>query len=219
MKFIDLSLTLKQGMQYYKSGLHPQVEIIQIGNMKQHKRETRKITLGTHSGTHIDAPKHFLGGNRSVEKIKLNKLVGKAQVLNFSKAKNKSKICVDDVKKQLSSKKLPKKLLFRFDWTDKYYGTKNYYKNHPYLSDKLCRWIVKKKIDLIGLDTPQPDNPNDTNTLRDGINHKILLKKKVVIVEYLINLKKIKKKYVNFYCCPIKIKDGDGAPSRCFVIE
>lgn len=218
MKFIDLSLTYKNGMQYYKSGLHPPVKITQLGYMKHHNRETRRITLGTHSGTHIDAPKHFLGGSHSVEKIKLNKLIGEAQVLNFSKVKKKTKVCIADVEKQLLIKKVPKKLLFRFDWTDKHYGKTNYYTDHPYLSERLCRWLVEKNIDLIGLDTPQPDNPKDTNTSRDGINHKILLKKNIVIVEYLINLKKIKKKYVNFYCCPLKIKDGDGSPSRCFVI-
>ena len=48
------------------------------------------------------------------------------------------------------------------------------------------------------MDTPQPDNPNDKNFAHDGINHKILLSNNVLIVEYLTNLKKIKKKTFYF---------------------
>ena len=216
MNFIDLSLTYKTGMQFYNSGLHPKVKITQIGFIKKHKRETRKIEFGTHSGTHIDAPRHFLGGNKSVDNIPLSSLVGEAHILNFSKAKKKVEICIKDVIDILPKKKFPKMIIFRFDWTDRYYGKKNFYFDHPFLSDKLCKWFVKKKIKLLGFDTPQPDNPKDTHSHRDGINHKILLAKNVVIVEYLTNLSKIKKKKFNFFCCPLKIKDGDGSPARCF---
>lgn len=216
MKFIDLSLTYKNGMQYYPSGIHPEVKITQLGFMKKHKRETRKIEMGTHSGTHIDAPRHFLGGNKSVDSIPIKNLVGDATVLNFSKLKKKTPVCINDVKKIIKTRKFPKMIIFRFDWTDRFYGKKNFYFDHPYLTDTLCNWLVKKKIKLLGVDSPQPDNPKDTLTHRDGINHKILLGNDIVIVEYLTNLKKIKKKNIKFYCCPLKIKDGDGSPARCF---
>jgi len=70
---------------------------------------------------------------------------------------------------------------------------------------------------LIGLDCPQPDNPlNSFGSKNDAENHKILLKNNIIILEYLINLKKIKKKKFELFVCPLKIKNGDGAPSRCF---
>lgn len=216
MKFIDLSLTYKNGMQRYHSPIHPEVKITQLGFMKKHKREVRKIEFGTHSGTHVDAPRHFLGGNKSVENIPIENLVGKARILDFSNAKKRQAICIKDVQKKIKNNKFPKMIIFRFDWTDRYYGKNNFYFEHPYLTDKLCRWLVKKKIKLLGVDSPQPDNPSDTLTHRDGINHKILLGNDIVIVEYLTNLKKIKKNIINFYCSPLKIKDGDGAPARCF---
>ena len=124
MKFIDLSLTYKNGMQYYPSGIHPEVKITQLGFMKKHKRETRKIEMGTHSGTHIDAPRHFLGGNKSVDSIPIENLVGDATVLNFSKLKKKTPVCINDVKKIIKTRKFPKMIIFRFDWTDRFYGKK-----------------------------------------------------------------------------------------------
>ena len=99
MKFIDLSLTYKNGMQYYPSGIHPEVKITQLGFMKKHKRETRKIEMGTHSGTHIDAPRHFLGGNKSVDSIPIENLVGDATVLNFSNLKKKHQYVLMMLKK------------------------------------------------------------------------------------------------------------------------
>ena len=109
-------------------------------------------------------------------------------------------------------------LIFRFDWTDKYYESKIFYTDHPYLSSEVCRWIVKNKIRFIGMDTPQPDNPNDKNIMHDGINHKILLSNNILIVEYLTNLKKIKKNSFLFSGAPLNIKNSDGSPLRAIGI-
>jgi len=70
------------------------------------------------------------------------------------------------------------------------------------------------------LDTPQPDNPkNGRHAPKDAPNHKILLSKDIYIVEYLINLKDLQSDSVFLVVAPLKIKDGDGAPVRCFAIE
>ena len=82
--FHDLSKRMRYH-DYFYTNLH---NIDNLPNfMKKHKRETRKIEMGTHSGTHIDAPRHFLGGNKSVDSIPIENLVGDATVLNFSKLK------------------------------------------------------------------------------------------------------------------------------------
>lgn len=76
---------------------------------------------------------------------------------------------------------------------------------------------MHKKIDLIALDAPQPDNPlNTRGSKRDAENHKIFLGNNVLIAEYLINLSKIKKKIFELFICPLKINKGDGSPARCF---
>ena len=92
---------------------------------------------------------------------------------------------------------------------DKRSNRNNYFKDHPYLSKKACQWLASKKIKLIALDCPQPDNPkNSKGSPCDAENHKVFLGKNIIIVEYLINLRKIKKDYLICLYAPLKLITG-----------
>ena len=219
LNFIDLSLQITSGMQKYHANYHPVTKIVKTANHKNYKREVRKIITGTHSGTHIDAPVHFINYGKSIDKYKLNHFLGPARLLNFSRVKNRTEISLESVKKITKNKLSEKIIIFRFDWTDKFYGKKNFYIDHPFLSPELCRWLVKKKVKLIGIDIPQPDNPfNTRNSSNDGINHKILLSNDVLILEYMTNLQNIKKNSFFFVGAPLNIKESDGSPCRALAI-
>jgi kynurenine formamidase len=70
------------------------------------------------------------------------------------------------------------------------------------------------------MDTPMPDNPkNGKGTANDSPNHKIFLGQGVILVEYLCNLKAIKKSKVQLIVLPLKITGSDGSPVRCVAIE
>lgn len=217
-KIIDLSFTIHSGMQVFSSPWHPAVAITQLAFHHKQNRETRKIVMGTHAGTHTDAPRHFIKNGKTIDKIPLDVYVGPATVLNFTKIPQKTEIDLTTLKKALG-KNSCERIICRFDW-DKHYGKKKYYTDHAFFSEDACRWLVKNGCRLMALDTPQPDNPqNGFGSGNDAPNHKILLGKGVVLVEYLTNLKKITKSRVQLFAAPLKIKDGDGAPARCFVIE
>lgn len=213
-KFVDLSLIFKNNMQKYSAN-HPKVQISKTVSFQNFNRQISKIIIGSHSGTHVDAPRHFIKNGYTIDKFPPEMFCGNAILLNFSGIKKKTKISIKDVKLKLNKKIIRKKILiFRFDWTDKFYGKKNFYTDHPYLSTELCKWLVKEGVKIIGLDTPQPDDPNNKLAKNDGINHKILLSKNILIIEYLTNLKNIKKENFYFYGFPINIKDADGSPLR-----
>ena len=217
-KIIDLTMNIEEGMQTFAAHWHPLVEITQLGRHGIENRETRKIVLGTHTGTHMDAPRHFIRNGTTVEQIPLEQLVGKATVIDFSHASNFQQMEVEDLEKALGDHPI-ERLIIRFDW-DRKLGTNEYYTDHPYLSEKVCRCVVHNGCLLIALDTPQPDNPqNGRGAKKDAPNHKILLGNNVIIVEYLVSIKEIKQPEVSLIVAPLKIKEGDGAPVRCFVIE
>lgn len=211
-------MTIKEGMQTFAAHWHPFVEITQLGRHGIENRETRKLTLGTHTGTHIDAPRHFIPEGETVEQIDMDRLIGKAAVLDFSELDDFVEISKEMLKEKVNNRTI-EKLIFRFDW-HKRLGTNAYYSDHPYLSEDACQWLVMQGCKLIALDTPQPDNPkNHRMAPKDAPNHKILLGAGVIIVEYLIDLDKIVQPEVSLYVAPLKIENGDGAPARCFVIE
>lgn len=218
-RIIDLSMMIEEGMQTFCVHWHPLVEITQMGRHGIENRETRKITLGTHTGTHVDAPRHFVKDGETIENIPLDCLVGPATVLDFSDAHDFQEIHVADLKSAIG-KHPRERLIFRFDWDKRALGTNRYYTDHPFLSEEACEWLVDNGCRLIALDTPQPDNPeNGRGAKKDAPNHRILLGQNTIIVEYLVNICEIRNPEVELVVAPIKIKQGDGAPARCFVIE
>lgn len=217
-KVTDLTLTIHEGMQTFPTHWHPFVEITQLGRFGIEDRETRKITLGTHTGTHMDAPRHFIPGGETIENISLEQLCGKATLLDFSELPEKTEITPSMLEEAVGNRGW-ERLLVRFDW-DKHLGHMKYYNDHPFFSEAACELMMKKGMRVIALDTPQPDNPlNGRGAEKDAPNHKIILGGGAIIVEYLTNIKELKSPELELYVAPLKIKDGDGAPVRCFAIE
>ncbi len=216
---IDLTMMIEEGMQTFPTLWHPFVEITQLGRHGLENRETRKLILGTHTGTHIDAPRHFIKEGLTVEHLGLEKLVGKAAVLDFTTTAGPNyRLEIEDLKTALNGRSVDR-LLLRFDW-DQNLGSMKYYDECPYLSDEAAQWLVDEGCFLIGMDTPMPDNPkNGKSSENDSPVHKILLGNNVIIVEYMTNISKLPThSYVQLVVAPLKIREGDGAPARVFAI-
>lgn len=217
MKIIDLSLTLREGMMTFPVHWHPSVEITQLGRFEVEGRETRKITMGTHTGTHVDAPRHFIPGGATIENEDLGKYYGPACVLDFSDLSDKTEISLDMLKARLPLDH-PNRLLFRFDW-DLRLNNREYYSHHPFLSEEAADFLVTIGVVLVGFDSPMPDNPlNGSGSERDSPNHTIFLSNGVVILEYLTNLRELGKHWFTLSALPLKIQQGDGAPVRAVAI-
>lgn len=217
-RIIDLTYPIHEGMTTYPRYWHPKVEITQLGRLNIEGRETRRVVLGTHTGTHCDAPCHFIEGGNTIDLIPLDILIGPAVVLDFSKKRPLQEIEVSDFEEHLGNN-IPERLVLRFDWSD-FWDTLEYYKNHPFISISAAQWIARKGIRLLAMDTPTPDRPsNIKDTVKDSPIHKILLSKGIVLVEYLCNLKGINQREIELIVLPLKIIDGDGSPARCIAIE
>jgi arylformamidase len=216
-KIIDLTMTIEEGMQTFPTHWHPFVEITQLGRHGLENRETRKIVMGTHTGTHIDAPRHFIPSGKTVDQLDNEQLIGPATVLDFTDFGPGMEITAKHLAKKMGTNPADRVLL-RFDW-DRFLGTMDYYNHSPFLSEEASHWLVDNGCILLGMDTAMPDNPvNGKNGPKDSPNHKILLGNGVVLLEYLVNLKAIYQPTFKLIVAPLKIRDGDGAPSRVFAI-
>ncbi|RWX22697.1 cyclase family protein, partial [Rhizobium leguminosarum] len=89
---IDLTMTLREGIMTFPVHWHPVVEITQLGRFEVEGRETRKIVLGTHTGTHVDAPRHFVPKGTTIENTDLDIYYGPARVLDFTHLPDKTEI-------------------------------------------------------------------------------------------------------------------------------
>lgn len=203
-------------MQTFAAYWHPNVEVVQLGRHGIENRETRKLVLGTHTGTHIDAPRHFIPNGLTVDRIPLDQLNGPCELLDLSQIPRKTEVSLDTLLAALDGRSV-ERLIIRFDG-DLYLNTMEYYTDQPWLSEECCQWLVDHGCRLLGLDVAMPDNPvNRRGTLNDSPNHKILLSHNVVILEYLVNLASIEINSPELIVAPLLVKHGDGAPVRCFV--
>lgn len=217
-RIVDLTYPIHEGMTTFPSHWHPVVEVTILGRHGIENRETRKVVLGTHTGTHCDAPRHFVPGGQTVDDLRLETLIGPAVVVDLSKSCPSQELDVADLEKELGRREV-ERLVLRFDWSD-HWGTREYYTAHPFISEAAARWVVDRGVKLLAMDTPMPDNPaNGWGSDRDSPNHKILLGSGVILVEYLCNLRELSRSEIDLVVLPLKIKEGDGAPARCVAVE
>lgn len=217
-RIIDLTFPVHAGMTVFPAPWHPQVEVTVMGRHGFENRETRQLLIGSHTGTHCDAARHFVPGGGTVDELPLDVLTGPAAVADLSgQAKTTAAFTAADLKRRLPAK--CSRVLLRYDWSDRW-GSPDYYRGYPYLTPDAADWLIDQGVVLLGMDTPSPDHPDHgRNHATDSPIHKQLLAAGVVLVEYLCNLRAVRGPTVDFYALPLKLKGGDGAPARCIAIE
>ncbi len=214
-RVVDLTLSIEEGMTTFPVHWHPSVEISQLGRLHYEKRETRKLVIGTHTGTHMDAPRHFIPGGATIDQIPPALFVGDCVLVDLTDFGPFQEVTKADMERALGGRR-PKRLMMRFDWSDQIW-TDRYYTDHPFISEECAQYLVDIGVKLLAMDTPMPDNPkNGRNSDNDSPNHYILLGADVILVEYVTNLKALGDvEDFELFVLPLKVKDGDGAPVRC----
>jgi kynurenine formamidase len=215
---VDLTHVIREGMTTFPGLNHPRVEITQLARHGVEGRATRRLVLGTHTGTHVDAPLHFIPGADDVDALGLDALVGPAQVADLTPVEPLEEIGVDRLRSALGGTLRQPRLLLRYDWSERF-GSLAFYTESPYLSREACHWLVEQGARLIGMDTPSPDDPRlGFGSAEDSPNHHILLGAGVVLVEYLANLAAVRTPEPLLVVAPLRVLGADGAPARVFAL-
>ena len=164
----------------------------------------------------MDAPFHFLGDGQTLDQQDLSVCVGPATVINLSPALPSQLITVDDLGDLGRSIQPGSRLLFRTDWY-KRYGTPAYRNELPRISLELAKWLVQRKVAMIGVEPPSVADVNNMQELTDV--HQTLFRGNVLIVEGLANLDQLRSSEVEFTALPLRIAGGDGSPVRAIAVE
>ncbi|MHB1347469.1 MAG: cyclase family protein [Candidatus Humimicrobiaceae bacterium] len=168
------------------------------------------ICMGTHSGTHVDAPLHLIDKSSSINDLSLGTFLGRAVFAEILKNKNESVNLNDLEKIEIEEGSI---LVIRTGWEENKYED-IYFTDFPYFSSECAEYILSKKIKMIGTDMPSVDGPN-----QNAAFHKKILNQGIPIVEGLINLKHIVGRTMMFCALPLNIKNSDGSPVRAVAFE
>ena len=209
MKIIDLTLTVSDKIPTFPGS--PQPNFIPWENVKEDGYNLELLFLSSHTGTHMDAPHHFLEKGAKIHEISLEKLVSEAVLIKSKKngCESITKTDIQNFEKKHGKIGRSSSVIFSTGWQrnlqKKYYFTKN-----PGLSVSAAKYLASKKISLVGIDSPSIDLGTDS---RFSV-HQIFAKKGILIVENLANLEKIKSPKFHLVVLPLKLKNATGSPVR-----
>ena len=206
-KIYDISLTIYPGMLAWPG--QPQVEIDTVKSIAQGgSSNVLLLHIGTHTATHVDAPRHFIPGAPGVDSISPEVLIGPARLLQLPEVHLIDRSLLEGLEL-----KGVERLLF---------GTRNsallkqesFEQDYAAISEDAAHYLVDMGIKLVGIDYLSVEKyHNESRPV-----HHILLRAGVVIIEGL-DLTEVPPGDYELLCLPLKIKDSDGSPARVFLRE
>jgi arylformamidase len=155
---IDLSLAIDNQM--------PGVDVSIAKRLEVEGWNATTLSLYSHCGTHMDAPRHFLPEGATLDRQDLSVCIGPATVVNLAPAEPRQLITVDDLSSVDDTIGPGTRLLFRTDW-HKRYGTPEYRNELPRISLELAQWLVERKVAMIGVEPPSVADVNNKQELTE----------------------------------------------------
>jgi arylformamidase len=209
MKAIDISLPISESLVVWPGD--PPPRITQPAHLGRGDMLTMThLDMGAHTGTHVDAPAHFIAGGPGVDAIDLNVLVGPALVVHVPEVNALSARVLEKLSIPLGTERV----LFRTRNSDQWArGGNEFLEGFTAITEDGARWLVEHAIRLVGVDCLSVgplDDPVPT--------HLVLLLAGIVIVEGL-NLSAVAPGVYRLVCLPLKIVGADGAPARVILID
>lgn len=213
MKIYDISLPISPTMPVWPGD--PPVQLTQVSSISLgDSANVSRIDMGVHCGTHIDAPKHFIDDGITMDKILLEKLVGKVLVIEIDHEEN---VISDVVLKQHPNRLLlekASKVIFRTKnsilWNE---SPTAFRQDYVGINTAGAIYLSQLGLDLIGIDylsiAPYEE------TLQP---HQILLNSEIVLLEGL-NLSGVPGGLYDLYCLPLSLPGCEGSPARAILID
>jgi arylformamidase len=201
-KLLDVSVPLVAGMPAYPG--NPDFELQPVKRIADGgSSNVSRLILGTHTGTHVDAPKHFIDDGLTVDALSLDLLIGRARVVEISK---RGGIGVEELAGAGLREDI--RVLLKTSnsalWNDTHF-----HQDYTYITEEGARYLVEQGVKVIGVDYLSVEQYKKAGAPA----HRALLSQGVVIIEGL-NLSEAEPGMYEMYCLPLRVADGDGAPAR-----
>ena len=208
---IDLSQSINSDIKLYPGS--PNVSFLKWSKYSIDGYDSEAIFLSTHTGTHMDAPSHFIKGAEPVDIIDVNRFVmNNVHLLKISKSYNQL-ITTEDIINSDTDIKENDSIIFSTGWEHSY-NSDDYMSSNPGLSSDAATYLSNKKINAVAIDSPSIDSGIESKFPV----HQILLKNDVLIIENICNLTQINKKILKLIAIPLKLQGATGSPIRALAI-
>jgi arylformamidase len=205
----DISVPLKQGMNYLP--LDPVApKIYRFSDVELGAKVTMSmLEIISHTGTHIDAPRHFIPGGSTISDMPLNATIGPARVIAI---KDPNTIKVEELKKHKIKK--GERILCKTRNSPIVYESQKFVEDYVYLDADAAAYLAERKIILFGLDCITiGDIRNEESVIK---THQSLLEAGIYILEDCA-LAKVPPGEYELLCLPLLMYKGDAGPCRAIL--
>ena len=204
MKLIDVSVPIRDAMTVYRG--NPPVRIRPAMTLQRDGVNLSELCLGSHTGTHVDAPSHFVRGGVGVDRLNLDRFIGPAWVADLGRVRGG--INADD----LTRARIPRgsrRVLLRTGNSRWWHPARPFRTNFVYLAADGAAWMVDRGVELVGIDYLSIEGYG----VQGAPTHKRLLGAGIPILEGL-DLFKVRPGRWQMAALPLRIVNGDAGLTR-----
>ena len=202
MTLVDVSVTIRAGMPVYPGNPGPVLSPVQR-IAEGAEANVGRLDLGLHTGTHVDAPRHFEEGGAGAETLPADALVGPAVVIDATGVRDR----IDaPAVERLVPTGAPDRVLFRTRNSEAW-ARSAFEADFVAVDRRGAELLVQRGVRLVGVDGLSVGDPQA---------HHALLGAGVVVLEGL-DLARVEAGRYELLCLPLKVEGGDGAPARAFL--
>lgn len=202
--WIDISLQVRAGMVHFPTD--PPITLDRVMDVAKGDPATVSLlSLGVHSGTHIDAPAHFLADGAGVETISFDRLLGEARIVQLGDG-----VSIEPAQLEAVDPRPGERLLLKTRNSEKW-KTGRFDPNFVHLSEKAAAFLAERKIRAVGIDYLSIGHPD-----KGLATHLPLFNVGACIIEGL-DLSRVAPGAYDLICMPLRLAGADGAPARALV--
>jgi arylformamidase len=207
MRIYDISLGLSPDLPVWPGD--PPIVLNRVAKIEEGKHSNvSHYAASVHSGTHIDAPRHFIKDGVGVEAIPLEVMIGRAYVIDLSTSDLLNAETLEGAGIPPRTKRLLLKTKNSELWAR---GETKFQKDFVGVDTSGANWLARKGVQLVGVDYLS------VAPFKQSLEpHTILLGAGIVILEGL-NLFEVRQGRYNLYCLPMNLLGSDGAPARAIL--
>ena len=207
MRIHDLSVGVSPTLPVWPG--NPGIELERVQNMdKGDHANVSRLSLGVHTGTHVDAPVHFINGAKGVDTLPLEVLVGQALVIHLPQAAQVTAADLEGAGIPAGTRRVLIRTRNSTFWAN---GDTEFHTDFVGVAVDAANWLVAHGVALVGVDYLSVAPWKQSTP-----THRALLEAGVVVVEGL-NLSGIEPGSYAFTCLPLKLVGSDGAPARAII--
>lgn len=196
MNYIDLTMPLTPSTPVYPGD--PTVEVTVAAELEADGYLDHVVTLGTHNGTHIDAPAHMVADGKLLPAYSVDRFVGPGKIVDVREGFSLSALEAANIQQG--------DIVLFYTGKSEQFSAPDYYTDYPAITDEAADFVINKGAKMVGVDTGSVDHEPFSV-------HKKLLGNDVLIIENLVNLGQLIGRDFTVFALPLNLA-VEGSPAR-----